>query len=265
MITMTFLDNAIMNGHPILGWILQFSDGWERHFCQCLSTNLQSLPDLTRTTIQERSSFRNMTEMKMYSPGAPLPQKAVQFCPLPGQVHHLKWWLTKQFADHVDIFHMYAEIGNEERTEMQLKFHDSQNPSVLVTTPKVGGTGLNYTAANHAVITGKSWVLNDERQAFARSVRLGKTEYHTHWYRIQVLVALITVRVISTNNLEWREWTSCMAWWVDWTSRRWSFAGLWSRMRTRRRGCQRKKTRCSLMNHHVWLLGRFIKVRLVRQ
>jgi len=58
-------------------------------------------------------------------PSAPRPQKAVLFCPLPGQVRHLKWWLTKYFVDNVDIFHMYAEMGNDVRTEMQLKFQDS--------------------------------------------------------------------------------------------------------------------------------------------
>ena len=31
---------------------------------------------------------------------------------------------------------------------------------------------------------------------------LGKTEYHTHGYGIQILVATITTRVISTNTLE---------------------------------------------------------------
>jgi hypothetical protein len=46
-------------------------------------------------------------------PGSPPPQKAVSFCHLPGQVRHLKWWLTKYFADNVDIFHMYAEMGND--------------------------------------------------------------------------------------------------------------------------------------------------------
>jgi len=49
-------------------------------------------------------------------PSAPPPQKAVLFCPLPGKVRHLKWWLTKFFADNVDIFHMYAKMGNDERT-----------------------------------------------------------------------------------------------------------------------------------------------------
>jgi len=58
-------------------------------------------------------------------PSAPSPQKVVLFCSPPGQVHHLKWWLNKYFVDHVDIFHMYAEMGNDECTEMQLKFQDS--------------------------------------------------------------------------------------------------------------------------------------------
>jgi len=114
-------------------------------------------------------------------PRAPPPQKAVLFCPLPGQVRHLKWWLTKFFVDHLDIFYMYAEMGNDERTEMQLKFQDSPNPSVFVTTPKVGGTGLNLTAANHAVMTQKCLVLNEQRQAFAWVVRLGQNRVPNTW------------------------------------------------------------------------------------
>ena len=51
-------------------------------------------------------------------PSAPPPQKAVLVCSLAGQVRHLKWWLTMYFADHVDIFHMYTEMGNDEGTEM---------------------------------------------------------------------------------------------------------------------------------------------------
>ena len=65
---------------------------------------------------------------------------------------------------------MYVEMGNDKHTEMQLKFQDLPNPSVFVTTPKVGGTCLNLPAANHAVITQKFSVLNEQRQAFARVV-----------------------------------------------------------------------------------------------
>ena len=87
----------------------------------------------------------------------------------------------KYFVDNVDIFQMYAEMGNDERTDIQLRFQDSRNPSEFVTTPKVGGTGLNPTAANHAVITQKLWVLNEQRQAFARVVRLGQNRVPHTW------------------------------------------------------------------------------------
>jgi len=120
--------------------------------------------------------------LKSTLPRAPSPpQKAVLFWPLPGQVRHLKWWLTQFLADNLDIFYMFAEMGNDEQTEMQLKFQDSPNPSVFVTTPKVGGTGLNLTAANHAVITQKFWVLNEQRQAFAQVVRLGQNRVPHRW------------------------------------------------------------------------------------
>jgi len=80
------------------------------------------------------------------------------------------WWLAKAFADGLDILYMYAEMGNDEFTEMQLKFHDSPNPSAFVTTPTVGGTGLNLTAANDEVMTQKFWLLNEQHEAFARVV-----------------------------------------------------------------------------------------------
>jgi hypothetical protein len=111
----------------------------------------------------------------------PPPQKVVLICPLPGEVHHLMWWLTQFFADNLDIFYMFAEMGNDERTEMQLKFQDFPNLSVFVTIPKVGGPGLNLTAANHAVITQKFWVLNEQYQAFELVVRLGQNRVPHTW------------------------------------------------------------------------------------
>ena len=83
----------------------------------------------------------------------------------------LKPWLTKFLADNLDILYIYAEMGNDESTEMQLKLRDSPNPSVFITTPKVGGTGLNFIAANHTVITQTFWVLNEQCQAFERGFR----------------------------------------------------------------------------------------------
>jgi len=76
---------------------------------------------------------------------------------------------------------MYAEMGNDQRTVMQLRFQDSRNPSVFVMTPKVGRTSLNLTAANHAVTTQKFCLLNEQRQAFARVVWLGQNRVPHTW------------------------------------------------------------------------------------
>jgi hypothetical protein len=101
-------------------------------------------------------------------PGAPSPHKAVQFCPVPGHVCQITWSLTKYFGDNVDRSHMYAEMGNNEGTEIQLKFLDLHNSLVFVTTPTVGGKGIDLTAAKHAVITQILCPLNEQRQVFAQ-------------------------------------------------------------------------------------------------
>ena len=85
------------------------------------------------------------------------------------------------FADDLDIFYMNAYMGNDERTEMQLKFQDSLNPSVFVTTPNLGGTGLSLSAAHHAVRTEKFWVLNEQHRALARVVQLGQNSVPHPW------------------------------------------------------------------------------------
>jgi hypothetical protein len=124
---------------------------------------------------------KDFLEAKEFVLSDPPPQKVVLFCPLPGQVRHLQWWIQQYFGDYVDIFWMYTEMDSQERTNMQLRFQDSRNPSVFITTPKVSGTGLNLTAANHAVITQKFWVLNERRPAFARVVRFGQNRVPHTW------------------------------------------------------------------------------------
>jgi len=53
---------------------------------------------------------------------APPAKIVVLFHPVPAQVRHLNWWLTNCFVDHVDIFHIYVEMGNDECAQMPLKF-----------------------------------------------------------------------------------------------------------------------------------------------
>jgi hypothetical protein len=83
------------------------------------------------------------------------------------------WWPTMYSADHVDIFHMYTEMGIIKRTEMQLKFQNFWNPSVFKTTPKVPRIGLTRTAVNHAVVTQQFGVLDMLLQDVAWGVWLG--------------------------------------------------------------------------------------------
>lgn len=51
--------------------------------------------------------------------------------------------------DHVDIFHVCVEMCKAECTEMQLKFQNSENPSVFVAAPTPGGTGLSVPVEHH--------------------------------------------------------------------------------------------------------------------
>jgi len=114
-------------------------------------------------------------------PLAPPPQQVVLYCPLSGQVCHFKWRLTKLCRDHLDIFYTYTEMGNDERPDLLLKLKDSPNPSGFITTPKVGGMGLNLTVATNAVITQKFWVLNEQRKAFAKVVWLRQNRFPHTW------------------------------------------------------------------------------------
>jgi len=163
-------------------------------------------------------------------PSAPPQRKEVLFCPLPREVRHLKLWLTKYFVANVDIFHMYEEMVNDECTEMPLKFQDSRNPSVFVTTPEVGVTVLNLTAANHVVITPNFRGLNEQRQAFAQVIRLRQQrvpharllnmepgvydnhmrDLHQHSGVAQIRVQHgLMSRLNTTTTMLYRIWESC--------------------------------------------------------
>jgi SNF2 family DNA or RNA helicase len=65
---------------------------------------------------------------------------------------------------------MVSEDSADRHSEVMNDFQNSSWYSVFITTTKIGGTGLNLMAANHAVILQKPWVLNEQRQAFGRIV-----------------------------------------------------------------------------------------------
>jgi len=59
-IGMTFLDNGTKNGHSTLEWILQFSDGRETQFCQCLYRNLRTILSLTKIKYRMKCSYTSL-------------------------------------------------------------------------------------------------------------------------------------------------------------------------------------------------------------
>jgi len=85
------------------------------------------------------------------------------------------------FTNYFDIFSVYAEIGNDDCAEMQLKFQDSPNPSLFISTPNVGGSHLILTVPNHAVITHMLWKLDEQHPALTWAVRLGQNTARHSW------------------------------------------------------------------------------------
>jgi hypothetical protein len=142
------------NEWPLDTWVDTPIFRWLRNpFLQILFKEPADYPKREKEEASNEEILHEPESNQCFFPSAPPTQQAVLLCPLPGQVSHVMWRLTKFFVDHLDIFYMYAEMGNNECTEMQHKFQDSLNHSVFVTIPKVCGTGLNLTAANHVAIS----------------------------------------------------------------------------------------------------------------
>jgi len=93
----------------------------------------------------------------------------------------VKWWLTKYFADHVDVIHMYAEMCNDQSTQMPLKFQYSLDPTWCITTPTDNGTSHNPILTKNIVTHMTFWVLNVPCQAFAWVVWLAQNTVPHAW------------------------------------------------------------------------------------
>jgi len=178
---MTFHDNDTINGHFILGFDSSIC-GWLRD--KILPRIFNAPAEYSKPDKDKASNETLLHEPEKYTstlPSAPPPSTVVLFCPLPGEDCHLKWWLRKLFADHLDIFYQYEEMGNNECTQMQLKFEGLPNHSGFVTTSKVRGTGIYLTAANLAIISQKFCILNEQCQGFVQVVQPGQIRVPHTW------------------------------------------------------------------------------------
>jgi len=172
---MMFQAYGTMNGQLLLRWILRFSDVWETHFCPCVSTNLWSILSLMRMKHQMRCSCTNRTVLNAPWLVHFFLKRRCNFVLC--QAKFVIWSGCSQ--SFLRIIWIYSTFLRKWATMSKQK--GSSNSSVFVTTPKVGGTGLNLTAANHEVITQKFWVLNEQWQAFAWVVWLGRNRVPYTW------------------------------------------------------------------------------------
>lgn len=121
-----------------------------------------------------------MVPILLGEPAQGKPNKVVIFTPLPGQAWYVHWYLSTLHPE-VNTMIYHSAMDRPAREQLLRDFADAEEPSALVLTPALGGTGLNLVAANHVVILQKFWVLNEQRQAIGRIVRLGQQRTPTAW------------------------------------------------------------------------------------
>ena len=117
---------------PIFRWLQGFMDN--------LTTKSATIPLLNDRVEQFEAPVPS-----------PLRQKAVMFCPLPGQERHVQWWLWHNFSQ-VHLVRMLSDDSPDDCMDLMHEFQYTARCAVVLTTTKVGGTGLNLVAANHSII-----------------------------------------------------------------------------------------------------------------
>ncbi|XP_030750632.1 transcriptional regulator ATRX-like isoform X3 [Sitophilus oryzae] len=82
------------------------------------------------------------------------------------------------FKKNLDYMRMDGSSQPEKRTDMCAKFNDLNNKRLrlLIMSTKVGGLGLNLTAANRVIITSVNWNPSYDVQSVFRVFRFGQTK-----------------------------------------------------------------------------------------
>ncbi|XP_050296644.1 transcriptional regulator ATRX-like isoform X2 [Anthonomus grandis grandis] len=97
-----------------------------------------------------------------------------------------------KFKKNKDYYRMDGTIIPELRTSMCDKFNDKRNTSikVFIMSIKVGGLGLNLTAANRIILMNVSWNPSYDTQSVFRAFRFGQTK------------AVFVYRLITIDTVE---------------------------------------------------------------
>jgi hypothetical protein len=101
----------------------------------------------------------------------------------------------------MDRFHSYAKVNNDQHSEMQLKFQDSQNPCGVIVTLKMGKSDLNLTAAYHA---GLSWIFRYSIHYVTHLHKLdgwGRSKFHTVRILQSPHCPMTSKKILSITNV----------------------------------------------------------------
>ncbi|XP_048518191.1 transcriptional regulator ATRX isoform X4 [Dendroctonus ponderosae] len=94
------------------------------------------------------------------------------------EMDNLELFLSEslQFVKYVDYYRMDGTIIPEARSVICNKFNDPNNSQVkaLIVSTRVGGLGLNLTAANRVIIMNVSWNPSNDTQSVFRAFRFGQ-------------------------------------------------------------------------------------------
>jgi len=105
-------------------------------------------PEHNKDIMSKEVLFQEQERNKNALRSGPPPHKGAIFHVLSNEVHHSKWQLTKYFTYNVEIFHLYAEMGNNDHPAMHLRFLDALNLSQFVTAPNHSQTGRDIQYGN---------------------------------------------------------------------------------------------------------------------
>lgn len=131
-----------------------------------------SHPDLITKTHQdgERSGKMEMLFQVLEDVLAGKKNKVLIFIEFLGNRRFIKEWLVRMKVRYVEMF---GETSMMRRKEAIQKFNDG-DAQVFLLGLKVGGVGLNLTAANYVIVFDRWWNPAVEAQAMARAYRIGQ-------------------------------------------------------------------------------------------
>jgi SNF2 family DNA or RNA helicase len=128
-------------------------------------------------------------------------EKAIIFTSFNRMIDIMVKDLSYRFS--VPTLYLNGDIEAEERQKTIDKFSQINGSAIIICNPRVAGSGLNITAANHVIHYNLEWNPAVEDQASARAYRRGqeKTVFVHRFYYINTVEEIINERIQNKRIL----------------------------------------------------------------